>query len=63
MGCQGIEESADATPDVTWRDAMRAAKSKAPAKDSQVDAMIDTEGKLRLCVRAKVEYPFRVVKR
>ena len=63
MGYQGSEKSADATPDVTWYVAMRAAKSKAPAKDSQVYTIIDTEEKLRWCVRAKVEYAFRVIER
>ena len=62
-GYQGIEKRADATPDVTWHVAMRPGKRKALDKGNQADAMIDKAEKLKASVRAKVEYPFRVIKR
>ena len=60
---QGIEKRADATPDVTWHVAMRPGKRKALDKDNEADAMIDKAEKLKASVRAKVEHPFRVIKR
>jgi len=62
-GYQGIERRADATPDVTWHVAMRPGKRKALDKDNEADAMIDKAEKLKASVRAKVEHPFRVIKR
>jgi IS5 family transposase len=62
-GYQGIEKRADATPDVTWHVAMRPGKRKALDKDNLADAMIDKAEKLKASVRAKVEHPFRVIKR
>ena len=50
-------------PDVTWHVAMRPGKRKALDKDNQADAMIDEVEKLKASVRAKVEHPFRVIKR
>jgi IS5 family transposase len=62
-GYQGIEKRVDATPDVTWHVAMRPGKRKALDKDNEADAMIDKAEKLKAGVRAKVEHPFRVIKR
>ena len=62
-GYQGIEKRADATPDVSWHVAMRPGKRKALDKDNKADAMIDKAEKLKASVRAKVEHPFRVIKR
>ena len=62
-GYQGIEKRADATPDVTWHVAMRPGKRKALNKDNEADAMIDKAEKLKAGIRAKVEHPFRVIKR
>ena len=62
-GYQGIEKRADATPDVTWHVAMRPGKRKALDKDNEADAMIDKAEKLKAGMRAKVEHPFRVIKR
>ena len=50
-------------PDVTWHVVMRPGKRKALDKDNQADAMIDEVEKLKASVRAKVEHPFRVIKR
>jgi len=62
-GYQGIEKRPDAQADVTWHIAMRPGKRKALDKDNQADAMIDKAEKLKAGVRAKVEHPFRVIKR
>ena len=42
---------------------MRPGKRKALNKESEVDALIDKAEKLKAGVRAKVEHPFRVIKR
>ena len=62
-GYQGIEKRPDATQDVTWHVAMRPGKRKALDKENEADAMIDQAEKLKAGIRAKVEHPFRVVKR
>ena len=62
-GYQGIEKRPDAKPDVTWHIAMRPGKRKALNKDNEADALIDKAEKLKAGVRAKVEHPFRVIKR
>jgi IS5 family transposase len=62
-GYQGIEKRPDAKADVTWHIAMRPGKRKALNKDAAADAMIDKAEKLKAGVRAKVEHPFRVIKR
>lgn len=62
-GYQGIEKRPDAKADVTWHVAMRPGKRKALNKDNEADAMIDQAEKLKAGIRAKVEHPFRVIKR
>jgi IS5 family transposase len=62
-GYQGVEKRPDATADVTWHVAMRPGKRKALNKQNEADAMIDQAEKLKAGIRAKVEHPFRVVKR
>jgi IS5 family transposase len=62
-GYQGIEKRPDATEDVTWHVAMRPGKRKALNKENEADAMIDKAEKLKAGIRAKVEHPFRVIKR
>lgn len=42
---------------------MRLGKRKARNKDNETDALIDQAKKLKAGVRAKVEHPFRVIKR
>lgn len=42
---------------------MRPGKRKAPNKENEVDALIDQGEKLKTGIRAKVEHPFRVIKR
>jgi IS5 family transposase len=62
-GYQGIEKRADAKLEAKWYVAMRPGKRKALDKGHAADAMLDEAEKLKAGVRAKVEHPFRVVKR
>ena len=62
-GYQGIDKRPDAKAGVTWHVAMRPGKRRALDKDNEADAMIDQAEKLKAGVRAKVEHPFRVIKR
>src|SRR5665647_2515072 len=62
-GYQGIEKRPDAKTGVTWHVAMRPGKRKALNKEDEADAMIDQAEKLKAGIRAKVEHPFRVIKR
>ena len=60
---QGIEKRPDAKADVTWHVVMRPGKRRALDKDNEADAMIDQAEKLKAGVQAKVEHPFRMIKR
>jgi transposase, IS5 family len=62
-GYQGIEKRPDANADVTWHVAMRPGKRRALNKDNAADALLDGIEKLKAGIRAKVEHPFRVIKR
>jgi IS5 family transposase len=62
-GYQGIDKRADADKTVSWQIAMRPGKRKALNKDDPVDALIDKAEKIQAGIRAKVEHPFRVIKR
>ena len=62
-GYQGVEKRPDATKDITWHVAMRPGKRKALNKDNEADALIHRAEKLKAGIRAKVEHPFRVIKR
>ena len=42
---------------------MRPGKRRALSKDSAVDALLEQAEKLKAGIRAKVEHPFRVIKR
>ena len=63
-GYQGANKRADAHPGVRWHVAMHPGKRKKLDKaGSPIDALIDKLEKLKARIRAKVEHPFRVVKR
>jgi len=62
-GYQGVEKRPDAKADVTWHIAMRPGKRRALDKDNEADALLVKAEKLKASVRAKVEHPFRVIKR
>ena len=60
---QGAHKRADAAPDVQWHEAMRPGKRRALDKSKPLDALIDEVERIEASIRAKVEHPFRVVKR
>jgi IS5 family transposase len=62
-GYQGIEKRPDAKRDVNWQIAMGPGKRKALDKENEADALIDQAEKIKAGIRAKVEHPFRVIKR
>ena len=62
-GYQGVEKRPDATKDITWHVAMRPGKRRSLNKENAADALIDKAEKLKAGIRAKVEHPFRVIKR
>jgi IS5 family transposase len=61
-GYTGIEERPD-VPDVNWHVAMRPGKRAALDKNDKLDAIFDKIEYLKASIRAKVEHPFRVIKR
>ena len=62
-GYQGAHKRANASPSVTWHVAMRPGKRAALDKSKPLGAMIDEVERIKASIRAKVEHPFRVVKR
>jgi IS5 family transposase len=64
LSYQGADKRLDANPSVLWQVAMRPGKRKKLDKaNSPVDALMETIEKCKASVRAKVEHPFRVLKR
>ncbi len=62
-GYQGACKRADAKAGVNWHIAMRPGKRRALDQSHAVDALIDKVEKIKASIRAKVEHPFRVLKR
>ena len=62
-GYQGIEKRPDAKSGVNWQIAMGPGKRKALNKENEAEALIDQAEKIKAGIRAKVEHPFRVIKR
>jgi IS5 family transposase len=63
-GYQGADKRPDAKASHKWHVAMRPGKRKKLDKDSNPrDALIDKVEKIKAGIRAKVEHPFRVIKR
>jgi transposase, IS5 family len=63
-GYQGADKRPDAKPDVRWSIAMRPGKRRELDKaNDPIDALIDKIDKCKAGIRAKVEHPFRLVKR
>ena len=62
-GYQGAYKRADAQPGVDWHGAMRPGKRQALDKSKPIGAMIDEVERIKASIRAKVEHPFRTVKR
>jgi transposase, IS5 family len=62
-GYQGVGKRPDAKADMKWHIAMRPGKRRELDKDKPLDALIDKAEKIKASIRAKVEHPFRVIKR
>jgi IS5 family transposase len=62
-GYQGVDKRPDARKEVAWHIAMRPGKRRALDKNDPLDALTDKIEKAKASIRAKVEHPFRVIKR
>ena len=62
-GYRGVHKRPDANKGVNWHVAMQPGKRKALDKSSRLGGLIDQIEKIKASVRAKVEHPFRVIKR
>jgi len=62
-GYQGAAKRPDAKPQVRWNIAMRPGKRRALDKTRESNRLIDELERLKASIRAKVEHPFRVIKR
>lgn len=62
-GYQGAGKRPDAPADVNWHIAMRPGKRKALDKTKLVDQLTEQVERIKARIRAKVEHPFRVIKR
>jgi IS5 family transposase len=62
-GYQGAARRPDARAGVNWRIALHPGRRRALDNGNEIDALVDQVEKLKAGVRAKVEHPFRVIKR
>lgn len=62
-GYQGADKRPDAKEGVRWNVAMRPGKRKQLDKTQPLGRLMDELEKLKASIRAKVEHPFRVIKR
>lgn len=62
-GYQGADKRDDARPGVRWSVAMRPGKRAALDKSKRLGQLKDQLERLKASIRAKVEHPFRVLKR
>ena len=62
-GYQGAHKRPDAKEDVRWNVAMRPGKRAALDPEGKVDQLVNALEKIKASIRAKVEHPFRVIKR
>lgn len=62
-GYQGAQRRPDAKAAVKWHIAMRPGQRRALDRGRPVDALVDQLERLKAGIRAKVEHPFRVIKR
>jgi transposase, IS5 family len=62
-GYQGAHKRADAKPGVVWHVAMKPGKRKVLDKNTPLGAITEQIEKMKASIRAKVEHPFRVIKR
>jgi IS5 family transposase len=62
-GYQGADKRADARPEVEWNVAMRPGKRRQLDPTKPLEALIDLYEKTKAGIRARVEHPFRILKR
>ncbi len=62
-GYQGVGKRPGADPAVAWHVAMRPGKRKALKQTGEMVELLDKAEKFKASIRAKVEHPFRVIKR
>jgi transposase, IS5 family len=62
-GYQGAHKRPDAKEDVQWHVAMRPGLRKLLDKSDPMDVLRDQVERIKASIRAKVEHPFRVIKR
>ena len=62
-GYQGAHKRPDAKDDVQWHVAMRPGLRKLLDKADPMDALTEEVERIKASIRAKVEHPFRVIKR
>jgi IS5 family transposase len=62
-GYQGAHKRPDAKEDVKWHVGMRPGLRKLLDKADPMDALTDQVERIKASIRAKVEHPFRVIKR
>ena len=62
-GYQGVDKRPDAKDSVTWRIAMRPGQRKKLDKANPMHVLVNQVEYLKASIRAKVEHPFRVIKR
>ena len=62
-GYRGAHKRPDAKPEVTWQIAVRPSDRKRLKAGPKLGAVLDQIEKLKASIRAKVEHPFRVIKR
>ena len=62
-GYQGADKRADAKAGVRWNIAMRPGKRRELDKNRMIDDLTDQLERIKASIRAKVEHPFRVIKR
>lgn len=62
-GYRGVAKRPDAPSNVTWHVAMQPGKRRALDKSGYLGGMIEQVEKIKASIRAKVEHPFRVIKR
>jgi len=62
-GYQGVDKRPDACEDVNWHVAMKPGKRKVLDLSDPLQALTDRIERIKASIRAKVEHPFRILKR
>lgn len=62
-GYPGVHKRPDVRAGVNWHVAMKPGKRRVLDKNKPLDALVDQVERIKAGIRAKVEHPFRVIKR